>query len=437
MISLPKGAHCMKVENIEFYYKPSAEREKKMWQECVFVFDTSALLEFYYFSKKSQEEIFDSTLKKLNGRLWIPHHVEFEYLKNRENTLKKPIEEKYQKLGNEQIKAIENNIKDIKSKIADFINHTKKEDTHPYIDNTIPLKFDDSCKKFESLFSDFKSQVETEFKKREDEINTFAEQDTVLESLNKYFEVGKEYSYPKLIEIINEGELRYRNQIPPGYKDGPKKEGIQKYGDLIIWKQIIDYASQKGKPIIFITNDVKDDWCYHYKRSNETRIERPREDLIREIKDIARVDFWMYTFSQFLYSAREILGANLTQEVIDEAKTTKTSSKSARVRYDGYYRTLSDDYDSAEDNIAEHEYYYYFYEDGRVETKDGSDDELVTGQYIIKGDHIEIKVSYPKADVTLIGSVNEDYIKLSWSNDKASGTEKGFFYPTEQTLSAL
>ncbi|MGG1519081.1 PIN domain-containing protein [Paenibacillus oryzisoli] len=419
----------MKTEKIESYFKPSVEREKNMWQDCVFVFDTSALLEFYYFSKKSQQEIFDSTFKKLLGRLWIPNHVEFEYLKNRESTLKKPIEEKYKKLESDQIKTIENNIKDIKSRIADFINHTKKEDTHPYIDNTIPLDFDDSCKKFESLFFDFKSKVESEFKKREDEINAFAEQDDVLESFNKYFEVGKEYSYTKLLEIVNEGEIRYRNQIPPGYKDGTKKEGIQKYGDLIIWKQIIDYANQKGKAIVFITNDVKEDWCYQYKRGSETRIDRPKEDLIKEINDIARVDFWMYTFSQFLYSAKEILGTNLTQEVIDEAKTTKSSSKSARVRYDGYYRTLTDDFNNDVDDISHYEYYYYFYDDGRVETKDGKSDEITTGHYRLNGDQIEIKISYPKADVLMIGSVNEEFIKLSWSNDEHSGTERGFFYP--------
>lgn len=425
----------MQINEIEQYFKPSTEREKIIWKDCVFVFDTSALLEFYYFPKSSQQEIFNSTFEKISGRLWIPQHVKFEYLKNRENTLKKPIEEKYQKLESEQIKTISNNIKDIRKKITDFANHTKKQDIHPYIDNTITSTFENAFQDFEKLFLEFKSKVELEFKIREDEINAFAIHDTVFESLNSYFEVGKEYSYPQLLQIIEEGELRYRNQIPPGYKDGPKKEGIQKYGDLIIWKQIIDFASQKGKPIVFITNDVKDDWCYHYKRSNETRIDRPREDLVREIRDSAGVDFLMYTFSQFLYSARELLGTKINQEVIEEAKSTNLTNNHARVRYDGYYRTLSDDYDSDdnEEDITEYEYYYYFYEDGRLETKGGIDDELTSGRYIIENDQIKIYIKYPKADVEMIGSISEDFIKLKWSNGSSTGSERGFFYTKEHS----
>ncbi|MCF8232751.1 MAG: hypothetical protein K9J27_11235 [Bacteroidales bacterium] len=49
--------------------------------------------------------------------------------------------------------------------------------------------------------------------------------------------------------------------------------------NLIIWKQILEYASKVKKPIIFICDDLKEDWC-HLKKSTEKQIESPREELI-------------------------------------------------------------------------------------------------------------------------------------------------------------
>ncbi|MFN7528562.1 MAG: PIN-like domain-containing protein, partial [Dolichospermum sp.] len=150
--------------------------------------------------------------------------------------------------------------------------------------------------------------------------------DSVLDGFNKYFEVGEGYTFDEIMEIIKEGELRYRSKIPPGYKDqgnkhedneGKKgKEGISIYGDLILWKQIIAHAKKVKKPIILIINDIKEDWCY----KKEQRIEKPREDLIRELYTITGMELWMYTFSDFLYTADKLLSTSVDNEVLEEVK---------------------------------------------------------------------------------------------------------------------
>ncbi|MBE4185991.1 hypothetical protein HJ089_16995 [Vibrio parahaemolyticus] len=43
----------------------------------------------FFLQKKSQDKIFDNVFSKVNGRLWVPQHVEFEYLKNRKLAIKK------------------------------------------------------------------------------------------------------------------------------------------------------------------------------------------------------------------------------------------------------------------------------------------------------------------------------------------------------------
>ena len=119
------------------------------------------------------------------------------------------------------------------------------------------------------------------------------------------------------MEIIKEGELRYRSKIPPGYKDQGSKEGISIYGDLILWKQIIAHAKKVKKPIILIINDIKEDWCYTTK---DKRIEKPREDLIKELYTTTDMELWMYTFSDFLYTANKLLSTSVDNEVLEEVK---------------------------------------------------------------------------------------------------------------------
>ncbi len=67
-------------------YMLDTETEKDLWSGCVFVFDTSALLALYRLSKETHESI-EKVLDKVKERLWIPNHVQFEFMKNREGTL--------------------------------------------------------------------------------------------------------------------------------------------------------------------------------------------------------------------------------------------------------------------------------------------------------------------------------------------------------------
>ena len=53
---------------------------------------------------------------------------------------------------------------------------------------------------------------------------------------------GTKPSEERLIAICKEGEERYA-KIPPGFEDAKKAtEGGDKFGDLIIWKEMIEKA---------------------------------------------------------------------------------------------------------------------------------------------------------------------------------------------------
>ena len=90
-------------------------------------------------------------------------------------------------------------------------------------------------------------------------------EDEILNHVVEMFEgrVGTPYSKEQLEKIIEEGKERYKGKIPPGFKDSDKHgdtevfaEICQKFGDLIIWKQVIEKSKESKKGIIFVTDDI-------------------------------------------------------------------------------------------------------------------------------------------------------------------------------------
>lgn len=301
------------------YFQLSKDEEKAIWKDCIFVFDTSTLLDFYFISNESLDDIFTNTFEKVKDRLWIPQHVEFEYLKNRINTLQKPVTMKYKPLEKDIIIGIEKDLEHIKNKIENFQNNLKNRNHHPFISDDGNIIITSLLKKhaeFKENFTQFKLKISEEFSKRIEEINQFATNDKVLAQFEKYLQVGREYTFDELMDIAVEGEKRFIAKIPPGFMDVTNKEGIQKYGDLIIWSQIIEIAKIKQRPVIFILNDNKPDWCYKDDRGG---IDRPRHELIKEMKDKSNMRFWMYNLNQFLSKSKELLNTPLKQTSIDES----------------------------------------------------------------------------------------------------------------------
>jgi hypothetical protein len=92
----------------------------------------------------------------------------------------------------------------------------------------------------------------------------------------------------------------------------------REYGDLIIWRQIIEEAKKRGSQhIAFVTDDDKDDWWWTYKGKTIG----PRPELVAEIRNEAGVSvFHMYNSPRFLKYAQEYLGAQISQESIAQVR---------------------------------------------------------------------------------------------------------------------
>jgi len=296
-------------------YELSEDKEKELWKDSIIIFDTSALIDFYYYPKETREEIFTKIFPKFADRLWIPNHVQFEYLKNRKSIIEKPITERYNPIKEEKLKELISAKAKI-LKVSDQIKKdTEKPEKHPFLPQEKIDEFINFTKEIDIKVNQFEKDLKEEIEKQENEIKSLKVNDTILKAFEINFQVGNEFTYSQIIEIVNEGKLRYEFEIPPGYKDLKEKEGTQIFGDLIIWKQILSYSKEKNKNVIFICNDLKIDWCY---KNSRNRIESPRLELIKEFIDNNQKKFWMYDQSQFIFKAKEILEVDIEDAKIKE-----------------------------------------------------------------------------------------------------------------------
>jgi len=144
------------------------------------------------------------------------------------------------------------------------------------------------------------------------------QKDPIRESLTQIFEKRVGHKYPQLREqeLFSDAEKRFELEIPPGYEDYKTKPGMRKFGDFIIWIQMLDHAKETKKSIIFITDDKKEDWWWIHNR----RTIGPRPELIEEINERAKVSFHMYNSRGFIGWASGYIEQCISPETIQEVE---------------------------------------------------------------------------------------------------------------------
>ncbi len=287
-------------------YNISDIEEKELWEEACVIFDTSSILNFYDYSEETIDDIVGTIFDKLKNRLWIPFNVRYEYINNRHKPINSAVN-KYE--------GLKNNLKNITNNFNQIENQLKFSDKHPIVDSELVSNY----KKELDLF---KSKFEKEISQKIKELNSYSENDKILNLIKEWFILGAPMKYSQITEIIKEGEFRYRHSIPPGYKDDNNKIGFQKFGDLIIWKQILEYVSDNKKPVLFVVDDFKEDWWVLDKNRKPIS---PRPELIDEIEEISDLKFWMYSTQEFIEKSKVFFNTNLKDDSIEEIKSVYVS----------------------------------------------------------------------------------------------------------------
>jgi PIN like domain len=276
------------------YYRPTSEDFDSYWSSGLLVLDANVLLSLYRFSLPARKQLLE-ILTAAKPRLWVSHQAALEYERGRigvideqrklyDQVLEEIEKSKKRVLGSVRRKSVMDNAelaKELDENLRPVIEHVKQlQAEHPD-----PLPQDD-----------------------------WLATDLVRDALAELLEaqVGAPLQGR---DVAKEGSRRYAARIPPGYADEKKPEA-ERYGDLILWFELLAHAKEGERPIVLVTGDQKEDWWLRY----DGQTVGPRPELVKEMRDHAGVPFYMYGLEPFMTEASRRFNIETSEETLQEAK---------------------------------------------------------------------------------------------------------------------
>lgn len=291
----------------------------------MFIVDTNVLLNLYRYQTATSDELL-TVLRRISDRLWIPFQVGLEYQENRLRVIDEQVEIFHK---------VQEAIKKGKESLEQNLHKLQLGKRHSFIDPTIFLN------RIQVAIVEFQQELE----RLQTQQPSIFDPDKLRDGIDAIFEgkIGQPpVSQEELDAIYKEGEKRYAQKYPPGYMDIDKDKELQKrgertaylyeglsierkYGDLILWYQIIEEAKRndKMKKIIYVTGDFKEDWWYKIDRFGfrEEAIMGARPELVEEISSkTGVVTFHMYQTDVFLLHANKYLGTQISLETVEQIR---------------------------------------------------------------------------------------------------------------------
>lgn len=255
---------------------------------CI-VLDTNPLLVPYASGAQTLAEI-ETTYRRLlaAGRLLIPAQASREFARNRV----KKLAELHQKLFRRR------------SELKPF-----QQGPYPLLE-TVPEYSE--VRQLEKELDALLGRYRQSFTVVIDKVASWEWNDPVSLLYSRLFPAEVVIDVAKPLDKVREEHIsRYRNQIPPGYKDSAKDdEGI---GDLLIWLTILQIGAERKQSVIFVSGEEKADWWH---RSENQQL-YPRYELVDEFRRASQGhSFHIVRFSRLLelFGASDTVVAELREE---------------------------------------------------------------------------------------------------------------------------
>jgi hypothetical protein len=286
------------------YYRPTDAAFRYLWEQAWIVFDTSALLGCY----RDSSHIVDEALKvveTLQDRLWLPHQVALEYHNNRAN-----VESDLLKAQSNIRKETERAINDILAACA--------ANRHPFLADEVSKRVEQFSKAAFKLLRNADASDAERLRER---------MQSVQQKLESAFSnIGKPFSATELDAICLEGKVRYEKRIPPGFLDNPKDASEKaKYGDFVLWKQMITQSKTTERPVLLVTNDRKEDWWWLGRGG---KMLGPLPQLRVEFEQESTQQYYSYTMEGFVkYAVPRFLNRRPSKRAEEDAATSERAEQ--------------------------------------------------------------------------------------------------------------
>ncbi|WP_214106792.1 PIN-like domain-containing protein [Acrocarpospora catenulata] len=297
------------------YFPPSEDDLRSFFTGGMVVFDTNALLNAYKLTGTARAE-FLGTLEVLGDRLWIPHQVGLEFLRQRATVISQgsSFQDKFRQAA-----------KDLHGQVQRLQEHRglKDEDVSG-VKKAIDAAIDDILTRFSELY-DF--GVEPGMK---------TDDDPVLARIEKITDGKIGPPLPNPAEAEKTGTQRLKNEIPPGYCDVKEKGISGALGDYFMWEQTLVEAAKRKFSVLLVTNDSKEDWV----RQEGSYRRGPRPELVHEMLARSGQRFHLLDVKSFLFHAGRFLATSVSGSTIEQAETVQKETEFSAFRE--LERTLAD-----------------------------------------------------------------------------------------------
>lgn len=272
------------------FFKKNEKEIKVLWDESLITFDTNVILNLYRYSEETQIALLE-LIEKLQSKIFLTNQVALEYSRNRFETIS--TQESLHKSFLKRLKEIKIDL--------------ESEKKGPFLSDNLQNKLNDTFQEVENeileSISSFQSVIDND-------------DDKIFETINNIFKgkITKSYEKKELEKLYVIAKKRFDKNIPPGYKDKGKPDE-KKYGDFLLWQQIIDKSKLEKKSIILVSDENKEDWIW---KLNNNKTIGPRPELVDEIKSEANCSFHMYPSNLFLKYGSKFLNENINDKAIKE-----------------------------------------------------------------------------------------------------------------------
>ena len=285
------------------FYRPSEAESGEIWRNGLVVLDASFLLNLYRYSERTRSDVL-ATLEKLKEKLWLPHQAGLEFHRNRPSVMHEHAR---------KFSAMRGEFESARKRVEALYRDPSSEMTDA-------ASLEEAWERLDSYLAEHEG--------RSTQPTMAAEDDAVLAAVTELLDgrVGEPFSPDRLREIYSIGVDRYANKQPPGFEDEQKPEP-ERYGDLIVWLQMIEQAKTTQRPINFVTADEKRDWWWIH----EGRTLGPLPSLIEEMFTESRQAYWAYKPDQFVSFAGPFVDQVTSSQAIEELRETHAPREAGEI----------------------------------------------------------------------------------------------------------
>lgn len=282
------------------FYPPSSQKLEELNRDGLVVLDSNALLHAYRLPPQASKAWLDM-LEVLDNRLWIPHQAGLEYQRNRIS-----VAQSQNDLIREVEKQVSGSFSDLRKALEakrSRINRSRAVNW-PQVEKALGRSKDPLAElASEAIANDLNM---SEVAKSIDEIH---------ERLSELFSsrVGPKPTDEWITSAHAESQRRIEEKEPPGFEDDTKGDD-RKHGDTMIWLQILDHAKEEKRPVVFVTEERKQDWI---RREAGLNI-GPLPALRKEFEEEVGKPFWLYSVYGFMTNAGNF-DVNISSAALEEA----------------------------------------------------------------------------------------------------------------------